>query len=63
MSDEERIKAFRNAANAFTRANTASPQAARSLLVREGIATPTGNLTKRYGGTKRHKEPQTTVKA
>lgn len=55
MADEDRVNAFRIAARNFTVANTGSPQQARDLLVREGIVTRTGNLTKRYGGTKRPK--------
>jgi hypothetical protein len=39
---------FAIAAKAFTRKATRSPEAAHAVLVKEGILTPTGRLTKHY---------------
>lgn len=41
---------FAIAARAFTRKATRSPEAALAVLVSEGILTPSGRLSKRYGG-------------
>jgi hypothetical protein len=41
---------FAIAAKAFTRKATRSPEAALAVLVSEGIMTPSGKLTKEYGG-------------
>jgi hypothetical protein len=41
---------FAIAAKAFTRKATRSPEAALAVLVSEGIVTPSGKLTKHYGG-------------
>jgi hypothetical protein len=41
---------FRKAAKAFTKRATASPEAALAVLVKEGILTKTGRLSKNYGG-------------
>jgi hypothetical protein len=39
---------FRRAARVFTKRATASPQAARAVLVSEGILTKSGKLSKNY---------------
>lgn len=39
---------FAIAAKAFTRRATRSPEAARKVLVAEGILTPSGRLSKNY---------------
>ena len=39
---------FRRAAKAFTKRATASPEAARAVLVKEGILTRSGKLSKNY---------------
>jgi hypothetical protein len=39
---------FRRAAKAFTKRATASPEAALAVLVKEGILTPSGRLSKNY---------------
>ena len=39
---------FRRAAKAFTKRATASPEAARAVLVKEGILTKSGKLSKNY---------------
>jgi predicted deacylase len=41
---------FRKAAKAFTKRATASPEAALALLVKEGILTKSGKLSRSYGG-------------
>jgi hypothetical protein len=41
---------FAVAAKAFTRKATRSPEAALAVLVSEGIVTPSGKLSKNYGG-------------
>jgi len=39
---------FRKAAKAFTKRATASPEAALAVLVKEGILTKSGKLSKNY---------------
>lgn len=39
---------FRRAARAFTEKATATPQAARAVLVKEGIFSKSGKLSKNY---------------
>ncbi len=39
---------FQKAAKAFTKRATASPEAARAVLVKEGILTKSGRLSKNY---------------
>ena len=39
---------FRKAAKAFTKRAPASPEAARAVLVKEGILTKSGKLSKNY---------------
>jgi hypothetical protein len=39
---------FRRAAKAFTKRATATPEAARAVLVKEGIVTRSGKLSKNY---------------
>jgi hypothetical protein len=39
---------FRKAARAFTKRATASPEAALAVLVKEGILTKSGKLSKNY---------------
>jgi hypothetical protein len=39
---------FRKAAKDFTKRATASPEAARAVLVKEGILTKSGKLSKNY---------------
>lgn len=42
--------AFMHAADRFDAKHGRSKKAALAMLVREGIVTPAGRLTKRYGG-------------
>ncbi len=44
------LRRFLEAADSFDARHGTSPQAAREQLRREGIITPSGRLTKRYGG-------------
>jgi len=39
---------FRRAAEAFTKKATATPETARAVLVKEGILTSSGKLSKNY---------------
>lgn len=39
---------FRRAAQAFTKKATAAPETARAVLVKEGILTASGKLSKNY---------------
>lgn len=39
---------FRRAAREFTKRATASPEAALAVLVKEGILTPSGRLSRNY---------------
>lgn len=45
---QDRNSEILKALDQYTKRITASPQAARDALVREGIYTKKGNLTKRY---------------
>jgi hypothetical protein len=47
MSDKE-LEEFRRAAEEFTRKATVSPEAARRVLVEEGIYKPNGELADEY---------------
>jgi hypothetical protein len=46
--DAEDTARFQAAAKRYADANTATPQIARDTLVRLGIVTPSGKLTKNY---------------
>lgn len=49
-SEVRMFDAFLKAADAFDKKHTRSKKAARAQLVKEGVITPTGRLTKRFGG-------------
>ena len=48
QNSRQALELFRKAAKVSTRKATASPAAARELLVKEGIYTKAGKLTKHY---------------
>ncbi|MGJ5815156.1 hypothetical protein [Paludibaculum fermentans] len=48
LNTPEAVEHFRKAAQAFTKSATVSREAALAVLVKEGIATKSGKLTKRY---------------
>lgn len=50
VSEERLLAAFMTAADAFDEKHTRSREAARAQLRKEGIITPSGRLTKRFGG-------------
>lgn len=50
MTNEERRAKVVKALDDYTTANTASPQAARAALIKEGIYTTDGQLRPEYGG-------------
>lgn len=49
-SEKEQLKAMEKAFEAFNKKHTRSKEAARKQLQKEGILTPSGRLTKNYGG-------------
>lgn len=48
INSPEALEQFRIAAQEFTARHTKTPEAARKILVKEGIYTKAGNLTKHY---------------
>ncbi|MGO9255875.1 MAG: hypothetical protein ACLQU1_06200 [Bryobacteraceae bacterium] len=48
MGSREALEEFRKAADAFTARATRSREAARQVLISEGIITKSGKLTKHY---------------
>jgi len=48
LPEKEALEAFRKAAEAFDKKHTRTKKAALAMLIKEGICTPTGRLTKRY---------------
>ncbi len=48
LNTQEALDDFRKAAEAFTKRNTRTREAALKVLVAEGICTKSGKLTKRY---------------
>jgi len=50
MSDSKRNQAIKVLIKRYTAANTASPAAARSALIKEGIYDSAGRLKPEFGG-------------
>lgn len=48
MQTEDRFERMKKALDEYTKKITVSPEAARKALVRAGIYTKAGNLTKHY---------------
>lgn len=48
INSPDAVERFREAAKAFTKAATQSREAAIAVLVKEGIYTKSGKLTKNY---------------
>lgn len=51
LGSPQSVAAFRIAAEKFTREATRTKKSALDLMVREGIVTKSGRLTKRYSGS------------
>lgn len=51
MTSERRLALVTALAARHAKANTASPAAAKKVLVREGIYTRSGDLSPNYGGS------------
>lgn len=52
MTLEQRNAAILKALNEQTKRNTKTPEAARAVLIKEGIYTAKGNLRAKFGGRK-----------